>query len=54
MVNLFCKKGNPKPTLNGLGITSSVVVAGEPAPNCNCNILLAKNLVANLFCVDFV
>ena len=53
-VNLLCSKGNPKPTLNGFGITSSVVSAGLPAPNCNCRVVEFKNLVANLFCTCFV
>ena len=31
-----------------------MTVAGDPAPNCSCNRLLAKYLVANLFWTDFV
>ena len=49
VVNLSCPNGNPKPTLNGFGITFSVTVAGDAAPNCSCNRFLSKYLVANLF-----
>ena len=50
MVNLDCSKGNPKPTLFGLGTMFSSVSEAVPAPNCICSDPESTNLVANLLC----
>ena len=48
VVNLFFSKGKPKPTLDGLGIISSVVSLGLPEPNCNWTVDEFNTLVTNL------
>ena len=53
VVNLFCSKGKPKPTLSGLGIISSVVDLVLPAPNWSCNDPESINLAANLLYTVF-
>ena len=48
VVNLLWPKGNPKPTLLGLGIISASLSAVVPDPNCICNVVAFKKRVANL------
>ena len=54
VVNLSSSNGKPKPTLSGLGITSSSTFKGWPAPNCICKFVWVVNLVTNLLFVDTV
>ena len=54
VVNLFSPKGKPRPTLSGLGVTSSSIWRGLPEPNWICKVWLFKNLVINLRFLDLV
>jgi hypothetical protein len=54
VVNLLCSEGNPKPTLLGFGIITSVVSVGFPDPNKILNDPEVKKRVANLFCTCFI
>ena len=54
MVNLLWPKGNPKPTLSGLGVISSSIWRALPEPNCTCKVVSFIYLEINLLLVDSV